>query len=174
MKGLWFNLRSVSAVLDNPIGKGNIGFVSLLLRRRQSTVALTTCADRSYHKQCVLANVSTQPWRKQQRYCPALRHPSSLPDLNLWQNFPSRGICTSPSRLNAGDSNATLSVASGSLGQIKPKLALKYKCNICGHQNSHTFSKESYESGVVIVQCQGCNSHHLVADNLGWFADKDR
>ena len=30
-------------------------------------------------------------------------------------------------------------------------------------------SKKSYETGVVIIQCDGCKSRHLIADHLGWF-----
>ena len=33
-------------------------------------------------------------------------------------------------------------------------------------------SKKSYEKGVVLIRCDGCENLHLVADNLGWFRDQ--
>lgn len=32
----------------------------------------------------------------------------------------------------------------------------------CGHRSSHEFSRNSYEKGVVIVQCPQCNNRHLI------------
>ena len=33
------------------------------------------------------------------------------------------------------------------------------------------FSKSTYETGVVIIRCPGCNGDHLIADRLGWFGE---
>ncbi|CAI5444580.1 unnamed protein product [Caenorhabditis angaria] len=59
-----------------------------------------------------------------------------------------------------------------SLGQQSPQLSLTYTCKVCGsRQGPKTFAKSSYEKGVVLVTCTGCNNHHIIADNMGWFED---
>ncbi len=41
-----------------------------------------------------------------------------------------------------------------------------FTCGQCGTRAVKSFSKRSYETGVVIVTCPGCEARHLVADNL--------
>lgn len=60
---------------------------------------------------------------------------------------------------------------STTVGQVEVKMNLMYTCKGCQTHNSHLISRQSYEKGVVIVTCQGCNSRHLIADNLNWFED---
>ena len=59
-----------------------------------------------------------------------------------------------------------------SIGKIKPTMSIIFTCNVCQTRQAKTMSKKSYEKGVVLIRCDGCENLHLVADNLGWFRDQ--
>lgn len=50
-------------------------------------------------------------------------------------------------------------------------LALIFTCKVCETRSMKTCCRESYEKGVVVVRCSGCNNLHLIADRLGWFGE---
>jgi hypothetical protein len=59
------------------------------------------------------------------------------------------------------------------LGQIDgtARMGIQFRCKICDHTLQKTFTRQSYENGVVIIRCDSCENLHLIADNLGWFKD---
>ncbi|PKI84674.1 hypothetical protein MVES1_001394 [Malassezia vespertilionis] len=59
------------------------------------------------------------------------------------------------------------------IGEVVPQLQLTFTCTVpdCGTRSTHEFAKRSYTDGIVLVQCPGCKSRHLIADNLGWFTE---
>ncbi|CAN1238096.1 DNL-type zinc finger protein [Linum grandiflorum] len=48
---------------------------------------------------------------------------------------------------------------------------MMFTCNVCETRSLKTLSKDSYEKGVVVARCGGCNNLHLIADRLGWFGE---
>ncbi|KAJ2745967.1 hypothetical protein GGI20_001731 [Coemansia sp. BCRC 34301] len=52
------------------------------------------------------------------------------------------------------------------------RMLIGFTCKVCSHRQYKTMSKNAYERGVVLMQCDGCKSRHLIADNKGWFRDK--
>ncbi|CAJ2629589.1 unnamed protein product [Trifolium pratense] len=50
-------------------------------------------------------------------------------------------------------------------------LAMVFTCKVCETRSIKTACRESYEKGVVIARCGGCNNLHLIADHRGWFGE---
>lgn len=48
-------------------------------------------------------------------------------------------------------------------------LAMVFTCKVCETRSVKTACRESYEKGVVVVRCGGCDNYHLIADRLGMF-----
>lgn len=65
---------------------------------------------------------------------------------------------------SSGNNTATLKVDN-------PQLMIAFTCKKCDTRSSHTFSKQAYTSGSVLIQCPGCLGRHLIADNLNIFSD---
>ncbi|KAF0935438.1 hypothetical protein E2562_032688 [Oryza meyeriana var. granulata] len=57
--------------------------------------------------------------------------------------------------------------------KISPRhdLAMIFTCKVCETRSMKMASKESYQKGVVVARCGGCNNLHLIADRLGWFGE---
>ncbi|KAK1621023.1 hypothetical protein QYE76_026540 [Lolium multiflorum] len=57
--------------------------------------------------------------------------------------------------------------------KISPRhdLAMIFTCKVCDTRSMKMASRESYENGVVVARCGGCNNLHLMADRLGWFGE---
>jgi hypothetical protein len=67
--------------------------------------------------------------------------------------------------------------AASSPGDGEPdrrKLFLQFTCGPCDTTVQKMVTRHSYERGVVIVRCDGCENLHLIADHLGWFEDESR
>ena len=58
--------------------------------------------------------------------------------------------------------------------KISPRhdLAMMFTCKVCDTRSVKTISRESYDKGVVVARCGGCNNYHLIADHLGMFGEK--
>ncbi|KAK7279631.1 hypothetical protein RJT34_24686 [Clitoria ternatea] len=50
-------------------------------------------------------------------------------------------------------------------------LAMIFTCKVCETRSIKTVCRQSYEKGVVVARCGGCNNLHLIADHLGWFGE---
>ncbi|KAL5709959.1 hypothetical protein ACHQM5_020580 [Ranunculus cassubicifolius] len=50
-------------------------------------------------------------------------------------------------------------------------MAIVFTCKVCETRSVKTACRSSYDKGVVVVRCGGCDNLHLIADRLGWFGE---
>lgn len=55
--------------------------------------------------------------------------------------------------------------------QSEKRMLIGFTCKKCQHRTHRTMSHHAYNNGIVLIECSGCQSRHLIADNLGWFKD---
>ncbi|KFK34722.1 hypothetical protein AALP_AA5G183900 [Arabis alpina] len=57
--------------------------------------------------------------------------------------------------------------------KINPRhdFMMVFTCKVCETRSMKMASRESYENGVVVVRCGGCDNLHLIADRRGWFGE---
>ncbi|KAK9064090.1 hypothetical protein SSX86_017962 [Deinandra increscens subsp. villosa] len=74
----------------------------------------------------------------------------------------------------ASNNNTGVAFTAKSELKVSPRhdLAMMFTCKVCETRSLKTISRESYEKGVVVVRCSGCDNHHLIADHLGIFGEK--
>lgn len=78
------------------------------------------------------------------------------------------------SQVKSGDDDNS-AVKHSAISKLKTSarhdLAMVFTCKVCETRSVKTACRESYERGVVVVRCDGCNNLHLIADRLGWFGE---
>ena len=85
-----------------------------------------------------------------------LRDDSSAPTSHLPAEVSvSTSTLEDPSRVSAPQAQTHIT-----LEPPEPKLSLEFTCTVegCGHRSKHQFTKRSYTSGIVLVQCPGCKN----------------
>ncbi|KAL5982581.1 hypothetical protein ACLOJK_016655 [Asimina triloba] len=73
--------------------------------------------------------------------------------------------------LNDKDGTVKYAAVSYLKTSTRHDLAMIFTCKVCETRSVKTVCRESYDKGVVVVRCGGCNNLHLIADHLGWFGE---
>ncbi|KAM0913123.1 hypothetical protein ACQ4PT_012348 [Festuca glaucescens] len=74
-----------------------------------------------------------------------------------------------PSSVPAAQSSFKVRDASSLKISPRHDLAMIFTCKLYDTRSMKMASRESYENGVVVARCGGCNNLHLMADRFGWF-----
>ncbi|KAJ4778462.1 DNL-type zinc finger protein [Rhynchospora pubera] len=69
------------------------------------------------------------------------------------------------------EQNVTYKAFSSLKMSTRHDMAMIFTCKVCETRSMKTASRESYETGVVVARCPGCNNLHSIADRLGWFGE---
>ncbi|KAF4380166.1 hypothetical protein F8388_023335 [Cannabis sativa] len=72
---------------------------------------------------------------------------------------------------NSSSSSVKYSAVSTLKTSARHDLAMIFTCKVCETRSVKTFCRDSYEKGVVVARCGGCDNLHLIADHLGWFGE---
>jgi hypothetical protein len=75
------------------------------------------------------------------------------------------------SQLNDKNLQTKIPLAVVNKGEESKRMGIQFRCKTCEQTLHKTFTRQSYEHGVVIIRCDSCSNLHLIADNLGWFND---
>ncbi|BAT94488.1 uncharacterized protein HKW66_Vig0191620 [Vigna angularis] len=73
--------------------------------------------------------------------------------------------------ISVNDASVQFSAKSSLKTSSRHDLAMIFTCKVCETRSIKTVCRESYEKGVVVARCGGCNNLHLIADHLGWFGE---
>eukprot|EP00743_Colponemidia_sp_Colp-15_P004885 GILK01005265.1.p1 GENE.GILK01005265.1~~GILK01005265.1.p1 ORF type:complete len:222 (-),score=24.69 GILK01005265.1:148-813(-) len=77
-----------------------------------------------------------------------------------------------PYRAFSSPSESEQPIPGANAGKDGGLFVMAATCSKCSTRFVKQVTKNAYYKGVVIVQCPGCKSLHLIADHLGWYSDK--
>ncbi|KAH9893225.1 DNL zinc finger-domain-containing protein [Cubamyces lactineus] len=125
-----------------------------------------------------VASVTRTPIPWASRACRLAAGSRSISSSSHWRKDESN---PSSPRQEGEDANAEPTSTAESHTQLsfqmpEPRLSLTFTCTVeaCHTRSTHQFTRRSYERGIVIVQCPGCQNRHLIADHLGWFKESTK
>ncbi|KQK01395.1 uncharacterized protein LOC100837487 isoform X2 [Brachypodium distachyon] len=134
-----------------------------LLRRRLAGVLAQPPAPSS--RGFVFPSPATAGLRSLQTIIEATNNATNEPR----QDLDDSKTATPPASAPAAESSFKVRDASSLKISPRHDLAMIFTCKVCETRSMKMASRESYENGVVVARCGGCNNLHLMADRLGWF-----